>query len=245
MTSLEALVKRVGRKWKTQAPHLWWGDTVDARFLAVDMLGRLNDVDVLDVGCGAGVLLSEMAATNVRVGIDRSTEALQLARRSVPVLRLCRADMLALPFREAVFDVVVFCGMLEVPQREHKAQAIRELARVLRPSGQLVLTTPNRRYHRYRRQGLMVTYEELRDLLGPYFDARIRGFNPLPPFPYFLPNRVLGRVPGIWGILVGLMERGIGTRTACSFVVNAVKRSRTNAAPSTRDDRAEMNACAR
>jgi len=245
VTPLEALVHRLKGTWRDHAPHLWWGDAVDARFLVADTLRRLNHVDVLDVGCGAGVLLSEVAATNVRVGIDRSTEAIQLARRLDPALRLSRADMLALPFQGATFDVVIFCGMLEVPQREQKAQAVRELARVLRPGGQLLLTTPNRRYPRYRGHDLMVTYEELQGLLRSYFDVRIRGFNPFLPFPYFLPNSLLARIPGIWRILVALMERDIGTRSGCAFLVNAVKRSGGHPAPPKSEDEAEVRACVR
>ena len=245
MTSLEALVRRVTRTWKAQAPHLWWGDAVDARFLVAEALGRLDSLDVLDVGCGAGVLLSEVAGTNRRVGIDRSPEAICLAGRLDPSLRLCRADMLALPFRDAAFDVVVFCGMLEVPLREHKPLAVQELARVLRPGGQLFLTTPNRRYPRYRRHAVMVTYEELQDLLAPYFNVQIRGFNPVPPFPYFLPNKVLARVPGIWRILVALMEQGIGTRSGCAFLVKAVKRAEGHLVAPTMGDGAEVKACAR
>ena len=243
--SLEALVHRVTRTWRAEAPHLWWGDAVDARFLVADALRGLHNVRVLDIGCGAGVLLSEAAATNIRVGIDHSIEAVHLAGRLEPSLRLCRADMLALPFQDAAFDVVVFCGMLEVPQREEKAHAVRELARVLRPGGRVLLTTPNRRYPRYRRHDLMVTYEELQAVLRPYFDVQIRGFNPFPPFPYFLPNKVLARVPGIWRILVGLMERGIGTRSGCSFLVKAVKRSDERMAPPKMDGYAEVRACAR
>ena len=245
MTSLEALVSRVTRKWKAQAPHLWWGDAVDARFLVAEALRRLDRVEVLDIGCGAGVLLSETAATNVRVGIDRSAEALRLARGLDPALRLCRADMLALPFQDAAFDVVVFCGMLEVPQREQKAHAVRELARVLRPGGYVLLTTPNRRYPRYQRHELMVTHEELHALLQPYFDAKIRGFNPFPPFPYFLPNKMLARVPGIWRVLTALMKRGIGTRSGCAFLVNAVRRAERLGAPSAIEGPAEVNTCVR
>ena len=243
--SLEALVKRVTRTWKAQAPHLWWGDAVDARFLVAEALGKLDGLAVLDVGCGAGVLLSEAAATNVRVGVDRSPEALRLAGRLDGSLRLSRADMLALPFQRAAFDVVVFCGMLEVPPREHKAHAVGEVARVLRPGGRLFLTTPNRRHLRYRRHALMVTYEELQDLLGPHFDAEIRGFNPFPPFPYFLPNKALAGIPGIWRILTALMERGIGMRSGCSFFVQAVRRSEAPAAPSTASGYAEAGTCVR
>ena len=243
VTGLESLVKRVTRTWKAQAPHLWWGDAVDARFLVADAVRRLRGVRVLDVGCGAGVLLSEVDAGNVRVGVDRSADSLRFAARLDGALRLCQGNMLSLPFPDASVDVVVFCGMLEVPQRADKARAVQELARVLRAGGQLFLTTPNRRYPRYRRQSLMVDFDELDALLRPAFDAQIRGFNPLPPFPYGVPNKLLAQVPGIWRLLVALMERGIGRRSGCAFFVTAVKRS--EAAPSRVSGYAEAGTCAR
>ena len=245
MMALEAVVDRVTRAWHTQAPHLWWGDAVDARFVVAEALHGLHHLRLLDIGCGAGILLSEADATNLRIGVDYSAESLRLARRLEASFRLCRADMLALPFHDGAFDVVVFCGMMEVPQRERKVQAVQELARVLRPGGHLFLTTPNRRYPRYRRYHLMVTYEELQELLQPLFDADIRGFNPFLPFPYFLPNKVLARVPGIWRILTGLMERRVGTRTGCSFFVTARKRPEERTAASRAGGYAEAGTCAR
>jgi len=69
----------------------------------------------------------------------------------------------------------------------------------------------------------MVTYEDLRNLLLPQFRSEIKGFNPFPPFPYFLPNRFLARVPGIWWILMTLMEWGVGKIRSTAFLVKAVK----------------------
>ena len=86
------------------------------------------------------------------------------------------------------------------------------------------MTTPNRRYLRSRGLPDRVTHEELQGLLAGHFDAEIKGFNPLPPFPYFLPNRLLARVPGIWRVLEACMERGIAMRHSCSFVARGVKR---------------------
>ena len=37
-----AVVARVRRRWRAHAPHLWWGDAVDVRFLVAAALGRLR-----------------------------------------------------------------------------------------------------------------------------------------------------------------------------------------------------------
>ena len=219
-------VDRIRRKWLAHAPELWWGDRLDARFLVIGPLNSLSGERVLDVGCNAGIMLSEIPATNQRFGIDRSPAAIDLARTLNPEVPITLGDMLELPFRDGSMDVIVFCGMLEVPPDGSKGRAMAEVARVLRPGGRLLLTTLNRRYRRYRNTTELhaVTFEELQALLEPSFDHEIMGFNPFPPFPYFLPNRLLARVPGIWGILHRLMERKIGLKSTCSYYVEAVRK---------------------
>lgn len=219
-----SVLARVRQHWHAFAPRLWWGDAVDGRFLVAAAVGSLRGVRVLDVGCNAGVLLAEVPAANRRIGIDLSADALSIARRLNPTATFAVADMLALPLSSASVDVVLFCGMLEVPPPERKADALAEVARVLRPGGRLFLTTLNRRYPRYRGHDCFLSYAELRALLDGAFEADIAGFNPFPPFPRFVPNRVLGRIPGIWSLLVTLMRKGVARDASCSFVVEAVRR---------------------
>jgi SAM-dependent methyltransferase len=227
MTITNEFVTRIKSKWLHHAPHLWWGDRLDARFLVVDRLRSLVGARVLDIGCNAGIMLSEVPETNQRFGLDRSASAIALARKLNPSASIVSGDMLALPYLDASVDVVIYCGMLELPSDDQKTDAVRETARVLAPGGRLYLTTINRRYRRYRNTSSIraVTFEQLRALLSPQFDFTIRGFNPFPPFPYFLPNRMLARVPGIWRLLVALMERNIGTNASCMFVVEGTRKS--------------------
>ena len=228
MTVTNEFVARIRGKWREHAPHLWWGDRLDARFLVVDRLRFLAGARVLDIGCNAGIILSEVPEKNQRFGLDRSAAVLELARKLNPSVPLVNGDMLALPYRDASADVVIYCGMLEVPSDDQKTEAVRETARVLAPGGRLYLTTVNRRYRRYRNTSSpirAVTAEQLHALLSPHFDFTIRGFNPFPPFPYFLPNAILARVPGIWRLLVALMERNIATNASCMFVVEGTRKS--------------------
>jgi SAM-dependent methyltransferase len=228
MTVTNEFVARITTKWRQHAPHLWWGDRLDARFLVTDAVHSLAGVRVLDIGCNAGIILSEVPTTNHRFGLDRSAAAIELARKLNPSVPLVTGDMLALPYRDASVDAVIYCGMLELPSDERKADAVRETARVLAPGGRLYLTTVNRRHRRYRSTSSSiraVTQEQLQALLSPHFDFTIRGFNPFPPFPYFLPNAMLARVPGIWRLLVGLMERNVATKTSCMFVVEGIRKS--------------------
>lgn len=115
--------------------------------LVLEHVPELDGKRVLEVGAGSGEFpaylaraypITEFVATDFsQVAVDNSRER---ASR-IPNLRVETADAQALPFGSEAFDVVISCEMLEHlpdPQR-----AVREMARVLRPNGTLLLTTPN------------------------------------------------------------------------------------------------------
>jgi len=100
---------------------------------------------VLDACCGTGDLAvaARRAGAGEVVGVDFSERMLERARRKAPELEWIQADVLALPFEDASFDVaVVGFGVRNV---EDLQDGIRELRRVLRPGGRLgilEITTP-------------------------------------------------------------------------------------------------------
>ncbi|MDP6390874.1 MAG: methyltransferase domain-containing protein [Alphaproteobacteria bacterium] len=97
---------------------------------------------VLDVGCGTGALLSAMSQIFPGlelVGIDPTPEMLAVARSklggSVELVLGAAED---LPFGDSSFDLVISTSMLHYIQRP--ADALAEMARVLKPGGRLVIT---------------------------------------------------------------------------------------------------------
>ena len=101
--------------------------------------------DILDLGCGAGLLATELARGGHRVtGIDATPENLVVARArdATHGVRYDTGDACALPYRDASFDVVCAMDLLEhvtSPQR-----LIAEASRVLRPGGLFFFHTFNR-----------------------------------------------------------------------------------------------------
>ena len=97
---------------------------------------------VLDVGCGTGELLRRLRAKYpeaVLAGLDPVAEMLAVARDKLSGkedLRIGYAD--SLPWNTGTFDVVVSCNMFHYIS--HPVEALREMTRVLRPGGSLVLT---------------------------------------------------------------------------------------------------------
>jgi SAM-dependent methyltransferase len=103
----------------------------------------------LDAGCGDGRHLAAIAAAGYRparvVGVDISERILETARATAAELKpeLIRANLEALPLEDGAFDLVLCTQVIE-----HLLDAeagMRELARVLRPGGTLILTTDNRK----------------------------------------------------------------------------------------------------
>jgi len=99
---------------------------------------------LLDVGCGPGFLVREMAdavgAQGRAVGIDTSRQMLDLAERritEVPQAEVAEAGVEAMPFPDAEFDAASCVQvLLFVPD---PAKALGELNRVLKPSGRLAV----------------------------------------------------------------------------------------------------------
>ena len=97
---------------------------------------------VLDVGCGTGLSLREYPAGARVVGLDLSSEMLAVAEKRARQqararVDLVRGDALHLPFPEASFDALLCAFVISVVS-DPPALA-RELARVTRPGGDVVI----------------------------------------------------------------------------------------------------------
>ena len=100
--------------------------------------------EVLDAACGAGYGSALLASRARRVvGVDVSDEAVAYARArySAENVEFATADVTALPFPDAAFDVVVSFETVE--HVEDPNAFLAEVARVLRPDGVLVVSTPH------------------------------------------------------------------------------------------------------
>jgi ubiquinone/menaquinone biosynthesis C-methylase UbiE len=143
--------------------HWWYRNT---RALMADALAPWlgTGQTILDAGCGPGGNGAWLAEHGRVIGVDLASEALDFVRERRPALTPVQASIDALPFDDGSFDVVV--GVTVVYSVADDVAALRELARVLRPGGALMLLEPAfavlRRAHdatvhtvrRYRRAGL-------------------------------------------------------------------------------------------
>jgi SAM-dependent methyltransferase len=103
----------------------------------------------LDAGCGTGYGSAELAneACSV-IGADLSLDAARYSAANyhlLPNLHFANASCERLPFRSAVFDVVVAFEVIE--HLLHHRAFVSEAARVLKPDGLFLVSTPNKRYY--------------------------------------------------------------------------------------------------
>lgn len=106
---------------------------------------KLDQVKLLDVGCGAGFLSNALAVKNYDVvGVDMSLMSLKVARDHDTTGRVqyMVADAYHLPFVDESVDVLTAMDFLEHVDRPQ--DVIREFSRVLKPNGLFFFHTFNR-----------------------------------------------------------------------------------------------------
>jgi SAM-dependent methyltransferase len=167
----------------------------------------------LDAGCGTGGMLEHLGQRGRAVGVDLADEALRLCRERQ--VRVARAELTRLPFAPESFDGVTSFDVIYHQWVVDDGAAVREMARVLRPGGVLLIRVPalemlrgahdeavlgKRRYTRARLRRLL---EEsgLEVLRATYANAVL--------FPLALLRRSLDRLSGRQGSDVGLLPSGL------------------------------------
>lgn len=130
-----------------------WAPVYDIVFGPVFSRGRRAAVDaaeriggrILEVGVGTGLSLDHYAKSNQIIGVDISEPMLDKARDRVKRLRLDNVEDIAvmdaeqLTYPDASFDVVV--AQYVVTAVPHPEKALDEFVRVVRPGGEIIITT--------------------------------------------------------------------------------------------------------
>ncbi len=120
--------------------------------------GTGRPLRILDIGCGTGAMLDQLAPFGHVVGADFAEEALAFSRSRGSGHPLARTDIRCLPFRSNSFDIVTAMDVVE--HIDNDKAAMCEITRVLRPGGRVFVTVPAYQFlwsdhdvalHHYRR----------------------------------------------------------------------------------------------
>lgn len=133
---MESLLEATHR---AEARHFWFRGL--RRFLSPFLASAVSGIAaprVLDAGCGTGCNLRLLPQLAGGFGIDLNPVGLRLAGRD-GLTRVARANVAALPFADDSFDLVTSLDVLYALDDESEWRAVREMARVLKPGGTLVV----------------------------------------------------------------------------------------------------------
>jgi ubiquinone/menaquinone biosynthesis C-methylase UbiE len=150
---------------RAERSHFWFRGF---RAFVTPLVERAVDgrrAEILDCGAGTGHNLEWLSRFGRATGIDLTWSGLAYARGAGRT-RLANASAAALPFRDASFDLVTSFDVLQCIPGHAERDAVREMRRVLRPGGHLVVNVAalnllrgnhsvlSREVRRYNRRGL-------------------------------------------------------------------------------------------
>lgn len=108
-----------------------------------ELIGDVDGKRVLDAGCGPGIYVAELVARGADVlGCDASPQMIELARAAIGARASLRVHSLEEPFdwvEDGTIDVVV--SALVYHYINKRVDYLREVRRMLRPNGSLVIST--------------------------------------------------------------------------------------------------------
>ena len=150
----------------------------------IDAASIPEGAKVLDIGCGPGEMVVDLARRGFDLwGVDISESMIDIARERVDsandietAVHLNTGDIERLTFQDGMFDLVVAAGVVEYLDSD--GPWVRELNRVMKPGGMLLLNVTNR--------------YTIRRLTAPLFD-RLKALGAVRGSMDFIKRRILRR----------------------------------------------------
>ena len=122
---------------QAEATHFWFrGFRRFIRPVIHTAAGGRTGLRLVDCGCGVGQNLELLRPYGRAFGFDLASTGTRAARASGGTI--ARGDITRIPFASNAFDIAVSFDVMQCLRTD--ADAVREIARVLRPGGRLVMT---------------------------------------------------------------------------------------------------------
>jgi SAM-dependent methyltransferase len=148
--------------------HWWYQGRRRVLERAIERLDLPAGGRILDAGCGSGRNMVDLARHGTVTGVELSETSVQIARER-DAGEVVEGSVMDMPFDEGTFDLTVSLDVIE--HLEDDVGALRELRRVTKPGGALLVTVPayqwlwsghdeiNHHHRRYNRGTLLAPAE--------------------------------------------------------------------------------------
>src|SRR6478609_8816267 len=150
--------------FRAEDRHWWYRGRRKVLERVIDDLRLPARAEILDAGCGSGRNMVELARHGVVTGVELSQTSVRLARER-GAGEVIEGSVLDMPFEAGRFDLAASLDVIE--HLEDDLAALREMRRVVKPGGALLVTVPayqwlwsghdeiNHHHRRYNRRTLL------------------------------------------------------------------------------------------
>ncbi len=148
-----------------------WRGKNGLRTIVLRLLGDVSDKIVLDAGCGDGWYTAKIAdQARQTIGIDFSERSVGFARLIVPQATFEVGSITNIPLPPESVDALVSIQVIEHLPPDQVVQAVKELARVLRPNGTAIISVPSTVRKMSTAHFQHFTPHSLRKIMTPSFE---------------------------------------------------------------------------
>lgn len=176
----------------------------------------IHNKKFLEVGCGLGYFSNKAFKLGAKVtGVDVGSSLIKISKKLTPKAKFKIASASGLPFLDNSFDLVLSTEVIEHVGSQEKA--LKEMARVVKKGGLLVLTTPNlkfkplfdllsilniRPYHGYEK---WIAQEDLAKRVSKYNMSLIKSYK----FNFIFPNKFLDKLENAFPFNIFTINYGL------------------------------------
>lgn len=126
--------------YELETNHWWFsGMRIIYKSLIQRFKNKNDNLRILDIGCGTGMILVELQKFGTVFGFDNSREALEFCNERGLKNKIFQASGLMIPVKTEIFDLVVSLGVIE--HIDDDIKVFGELFRILKPAGQCLIMT--------------------------------------------------------------------------------------------------------
>ena len=143
--------------FRAEDTHWWYQALHELVFEELEnYVPTWRDKQILDAGCGTGAILARLSNPYKNHGIDLSTEAIKFCHTR-GLKNVTEANIAKIPFADGTFDAVICSSVLYHRWVNDVPATLKELHRVLKPRGILLVNLPAHSFLRSKHDELVFT----------------------------------------------------------------------------------------